>query len=224
MAKFPIIRVTKSGRRYFILHGKKVYIKSKLTKKEIALIYKLLSKNRRRLTQGKSKISNVINIRNTAINRPEKPFPSFVQPPAQVMVRGSNARDQDLLNKLINDLNKKLPMGPSDKGEQKTDKGEQKSDKGEQKTDPESKTNPKSPQLMDLSLKERLELLNYDPVFQQLLSEEVNIDDPRYRQLAIKYGVEDAYNKKLAELRSYAEEEVKNIKRRYSSEYSQPTQ
>jgi len=42
---YPKIYVSKSGKRYFVVNERKVYINSKLTKKEIMSIYNLLKKN-----------------------------------------------------------------------------------------------------------------------------------------------------------------------------------
>ena len=44
MAKLPVVLVSKSGKRYFVVNGRKVYIESKMTKKEIIAIYRLLLK------------------------------------------------------------------------------------------------------------------------------------------------------------------------------------
>ncbi len=41
----PEIKKTKSGKHYFVVNGRKVYINSKMTKKQISGIYKLLVKN-----------------------------------------------------------------------------------------------------------------------------------------------------------------------------------
>ena len=45
MAKRPEVLITKSGKRYFIVNKRKIYIESKMTKKEIISIYRLLLKH-----------------------------------------------------------------------------------------------------------------------------------------------------------------------------------
>ena len=43
--KYPIVHITKSGKRYFVVHERKIYISRKMSQKEIYIIYKLLLKN-----------------------------------------------------------------------------------------------------------------------------------------------------------------------------------
>ena len=54
----PKIHVTEKGKRYFIVNGKRVYVNSKLTRKELSSLYKLLKK---KIISSKNK-----TIRNTA--------------------------------------------------------------------------------------------------------------------------------------------------------------
>ena len=44
MAKLPAVKVTKNGKHYFLVNGRKVFIESNMTKREMMSIYKLLLK------------------------------------------------------------------------------------------------------------------------------------------------------------------------------------
>ena len=104
------IHRTKSGKRYFIANGRKVFINSKLTKREKLQIYKLLLKN----VKHKKHNGTVINM-NTQSRRPSrrnqsKPFQSTIDPATRVTTSSGNPKDsgdKDIINSLINDRNKR---------------------------------------------------------------------------------------------------------------------
>lgn len=112
MARLPKIHVTKKGKKYFIFDGRKVYINSKLTKREIGLIYKLLQKH-----LAVSTNQGIININNQQARRinsrlrktKEKPFVSTIDEARRVSVSSGHPKDsgdKDLINSLKNELNK----------------------------------------------------------------------------------------------------------------------
>ena len=236
MAKFPIIRVTKSGKRYFILHGKKIYIKSTLTKQEIASIYKLLSKN---IKPRRAKTSPIINInipRRTRKTKTGKPL--IVDRSNKVTVVSGKNKDTgeaDLLNSLINkashlinQVDKSKLNRPSDRAESKDLSKPDPSDSktGPSKPGPSDKVELKTtgpglpPGLidpgLDLSKKGRIALLLKSPIFQQLKLDKVPLDDPRYKQLAIQFDLEDVNEKKLVKLRRQVEERTKKFAKTFN--------
>ena len=58
MAKLPAVKVTKNGKHYFLVNGRKVFIESNMTKREMMSIYKLLLK---KVRPKKSTTKNVNN-------------------------------------------------------------------------------------------------------------------------------------------------------------------
>ena len=58
MAKLPSVKVTKNGKHYFLVNGRKVFIESNMTKREMMSIYKLLLK---KVRPKKSTTKNVNN-------------------------------------------------------------------------------------------------------------------------------------------------------------------
>ena len=103
MAKLPIVLVSKSGKRYFVVNGRKVYIESKMTKKEIIAIYRLLLK---KALKKKRRKPTVTTRKKRKVGH-DKPFMSMIDPSNRVTVSGKDSGDKDMINKLIND-NKKL--------------------------------------------------------------------------------------------------------------------
>src|SRR5689334_21587768 len=96
MVKYPIVKVSKSGIRYFVVHGRKVIIESNMTKGEIASIYKVLLKSipkKRRhatiLNNSSAIIKQYINTeprRKTRRYTRNKPFVSSIDPLNRVIV------------------------------------------------------------------------------------------------------------------------------------------
>jgi len=96
----PTIHKTKSGKKYFIVHGRKIIINSKLTKREILQIYKLLLKNVKKQKQSRS--------RRRSKKQKSKTFKSTIDEANRVSSSSGPAKDsgdKDLINKLINDAN-----------------------------------------------------------------------------------------------------------------------
>lgn len=174
MANFPKIHVTKSGKRYFVVKGRKVYITAKMTKREITRIYKLLKKN----VGKKTKVTKATNINKASavikqyINTPRtrskakpKARPSTIDPEKRVTTSSGDARhpkdsgDKDLINSLINKLN-----GSANK----------------------------PTQLIDYSVEGRLLQLQKDPDFLRL-QQNPNAPEDDFVRLAEKYGLLDYY-------------------------------
>ena len=105
MAKLPIVLISKSGKRYFVVNGRKVYIESKMTKKEIIAIYRLLLK--KALKKKRRKPTVTIRKKKKVGHDYDKPFVSMIDPSNRVTVSGKDSGDKDMINKLIND-NKKI--------------------------------------------------------------------------------------------------------------------
>ncbi len=99
-SKGPKIHISKTGRKYFIVHDKKVYIDADMVRKEINKIYKLLKKTMKPKRKKK---------RRTRRNKRSeiKPFQSMIDPRFQsTAISGQQARNEDITNSLINKVNK----------------------------------------------------------------------------------------------------------------------
>ena len=123
MGQTPTIKTTKTGKRYFVVNGRKVFITKKMTNKEISSIYRLLKK-RTSLFKTNPNNSNKISIkidnsartqtqkarfRNRSKKNSKSNFVSTIDPANRVTTTsGVNALDQDLLNSSINKTNKSL--------------------------------------------------------------------------------------------------------------------
>ena len=113
----PKLYVTKTGKKYFLVNKKRVFISSKLSKKEITSIYRILMKQDKKKkknyhTNNSSKA--VINITNAAPSsrrraRRSKASKSTSNEGNKVSVSGGDPKDsgdKDLINSLINENNK----------------------------------------------------------------------------------------------------------------------
>src|SRR5690606_13336368 len=110
----PKILKTKSGKRYFVIRGRKIFLNGKMSKKEISSLYKLgktkMKKRNRRTKQhvNSNKAYAVININKK--QSPIDPRNRFLlggPAPNQVTLHSSSG-NQDLTNSLINKLSKNL--------------------------------------------------------------------------------------------------------------------
>jgi len=175
MAKFPKIYVTKSGKRYFVVNGRKVYINSQMTKREIYSIYRLLHKTVRKKRNKKPKATNVntasavikqyINTPRTRTKTKPKTRPSTITG-NRVTTSGDSRNPKDSGDKdLINSLQNKL-LGLTNKL--------------------------KDPPLIDYSEEGRLSLLKKDPEFLSLLQNPSATED-EFVRLAEKYGLLHLY-------------------------------
>lgn len=108
------IYVSESGRKYFVINGKKIYINTKMSKKEILSVYKALKKNMRvKKPQVTNSAKAVVNIhqaprRRRRVNK--KAFQSTIDEKNRVSVSGSTEQrhpkdsgKEDEINKLINE-------------------------------------------------------------------------------------------------------------------------
>src|SRR5689334_5901879 len=100
----PKINVTKTGKRYFVVNGRKVYITSDMTKREVTTIYKLLLKSvpkpKRKVTFSNSNVINqYINSeprRRRRRTKPKpKPFDSTITDANRVTASNSNRAPKD---------------------------------------------------------------------------------------------------------------------------------
>ncbi len=120
MGSLPKINVTKSGKRYFKVNGRKIYIQAGVTRKQILSIYKALQKTIKTKTVNTNKASAVVNINNGPSRRSNRrrryvKFNSTINPLNRVSVSGSDhhpkdSGDKDLINKLINEKQKDNQM------------------------------------------------------------------------------------------------------------------
>ena len=93
----PKIHVTKSGKRYFVVSGRKIYVTSDLTKKQITSIYKLLLKSVPKPRKDRYTNTNVINQyigqeprrRRRRAKPKQKPFVSTITDANRVTTSGS---------------------------------------------------------------------------------------------------------------------------------------
>lgn len=126
MGKKPILNVTKSGKRYFIVNGRKIFIKSHMTKDEVLAIYKLLKKSGPIKRKKKIRATNV-NQASAVINQYVSPQRrrrkrdanvTGINPLNRVSVSSGESRhpkdsgDKDLINSLINTVNKTQSQTP----------------------------------------------------------------------------------------------------------------
>ena len=73
----PVIYLTKTGKKYFVVNGKRIFIDANMTKKEVTAIYKVLkkkfrSKKQKTQSQIKNTAKAVVNITNPASRRRKK--------------------------------------------------------------------------------------------------------------------------------------------------------
>lgn len=101
--KLPQIKVTKKGRKYFTVAGKKIFINASMSKKQISSIYRLLLKAAPRMKVKKGIVNTNTNLILTTPTRSLPPQKSVQFNPAPIIIR-ENAND-DKLNQLSNQLN-----------------------------------------------------------------------------------------------------------------------
>ena len=137
----PIIHVTQSGKRYFNVNGRKIYIERGVSQKTITKIYKTLQKSvkpkKAKLmyipasNKASAVIKQYINThpitrrrrrRNHKKKSKSKEFQSSLNDSNRVSSsRSSHSKDSgdnDLVNKTINDFNKKLEEEKKKKDEE----------------------------------------------------------------------------------------------------------
>ncbi len=127
MTKLPVLKVSKNGKRYFVVNGRKVFIEAKMTKPEIIAIYKVLLKNvpSKRVNKNVNKATAVI--KQYISNQParkrrhntqkkkkddDKPFVSTIDEANRVSKSSGNSGqhpkdsgNEDKINSLTNKLN-----------------------------------------------------------------------------------------------------------------------
>ena len=88
------VYVSQSGKKYFVINGEKIYINTRLSKKEIMKIYNLLKKNMKITNSAKA----VVNIHNAAPTKrrkrrvvTKKPFVSSINEANKISASGSTA-------------------------------------------------------------------------------------------------------------------------------------
>ena len=120
MANLPKFYRSNAGMRYFVVNGRKVFIEPGVSKKQILSIYKTLKKTikiKKRKPKTKQSAQTVININNepkrrnrSNRNRKYVKFGSTINPLIQSVSSGftKDSGDIDLVNKSINEFNKKL--------------------------------------------------------------------------------------------------------------------
>jgi len=115
----PKIYRTKSGKKYFVINGRKVFVSSKLSTKEILAIYKILARNvkktKKREATNVNKATAIVNITHPTRRRRKAtntPSTSTIDPAHRVSTSGpvqhpKDSGNKDLINGLINDTNAK---------------------------------------------------------------------------------------------------------------------
>ena len=73
MSQLPKIYITPTGKHYFKVNGKRVYINSKISKREIGYVYKLLKKSIKNKNVNTAKA--IVNIHQEAPKRRRKRVP-----------------------------------------------------------------------------------------------------------------------------------------------------
>ena len=103
----PTIYTSKSGKKYFIINKKRIFLNAKLTNKEVLTIYKLL-KQKLRNKKTNNKVTNsakaVINITNPPSKRRMTTRKNKAVPhgPNIVTVTSGKSNDEDIINSLTN--------------------------------------------------------------------------------------------------------------------------
>ena len=64
MGHLPKIHLTSAGKKYFKVNGRRIYIESGVTRKQVLSIYKALQKTIKPKTNNINKASAVVNINN----------------------------------------------------------------------------------------------------------------------------------------------------------------
>ena len=162
MPKVPKIYVTKTGKKYFIINGQKIFFSLKLKKREVIAIHKFLSKSipKQRKTVSPShttKASAVVNIHNEPTrsksqrSTKKKAAESTIDPKFRVVSNShpKDSGDKDVINSLTNKLNnftQKPPDNPK----------------------PKPPDNPETPLMIDFSEEARIRALQQDPEYIRL--------------------------------------------------------
>lgn len=197
MPPLPTIHKTKTGRKYFIVNGRKFIISSRLTKREISHIYKLLQKKTK--NKGTS-VRNTITINNqtgrTTRRNPQKqketPFHSTIDPSMRVIATSGNSGDSDLINSLVNTVNEQKDLLKQLR--EKLAPPEQPAPA--QPAPPiQSLPEPKQPlTIVDYSDKARQLALQADPLFIEHINSDEEFPEDIKKYLLKRYGF--SYNKK----------------------------
>lgn len=109
----PAIHKTESGKKYFMVNGKRVYLKSKLSKRELMKVYQLL---RRKIKIKKATNMNtakaIVNINNpaTTTRRRRRNKVIKINPivPTQGLIMSTSSKNEDKTNSLLNKQQKEL--------------------------------------------------------------------------------------------------------------------
>ena len=113
----PTIHITKSGKQYFVVSGRKIFIEPGVGQKTITKIYNSLRKKtkpRKKIAVNMNRASAVVNINQTAPRRRRRRLyakrdSAFGNKPTTITTSSGNPKDssnQDHINKLINENNK----------------------------------------------------------------------------------------------------------------------
>src|SRR5436190_1084357 len=105
----PVIYMTKSGKEYFIVNKERIFVDKRMTKKEIAAIYKLLKRKLKRKSKSSQVVNSakaIVNINNPAPkrrrrNKKNEPFVSTLNDGNRVTTSGRDPKDsgdKDLIN------------------------------------------------------------------------------------------------------------------------------
>ena len=206
-----IIHVRESGKRYFNVNGRKIYIERGVSQKTITKIYKTLQKSVKpkkaklmyipAFNKASAVIKQYINThpitrrrrRNHKKKSKSEEFQSSLNDSNRVSSSGSShpkdSGDNDLVNKTINDFNKKLE-------EEKRKKDEEEKNQDQNFVVPYSGQQPRRMQRNyphGYSTQERMQELNYDPRYRRLINM-LNPPQDEMDNVLIDHLLLDLYN------------------------------
>ena len=121
MDHLPKIHVTSTGKKYFNVNDRRIYIASGVTRKQILSIYKALQKPKNNTNKTRNSAHAVVNINNGPTHRSKRQrryvkFTSTIDPllrstaTSGSVTHPKDSGDKDLLNKLLNEVSGKLML------------------------------------------------------------------------------------------------------------------
>ncbi len=202
MAKLPKIKKTKTGRKYFTVNGRRIYIETGVTRKQIEAIYKTLLKA---VPHSVNKSQVVVNVgqqnaprrRRRRANAKTGPFESTINPLFRSTATSGNPKDsgdKDLLNKQANEINK-ITEGLKAQGIIPDPRINVPDPQGNQAIVPYTRNALNNPIVMTEAYRTKRFLA--DPLFQQY--RQLGNFSPEMRELARLYGLEHRYDEKKKE-------------------------
>lgn len=191
MGKLPIINVTKTGKRYFVVNGRKIFIESKMTKKEISGIYKVLLKS----VPVKKKKTKAVK-QATNINKATAIIKQYINEPPK---RRKRKKKSKTFKSTLNDSNRVTTSSSGDDSKKSNNEDVINSLKNQL-----NKEKDKPLPLIDYSVEGRILLLTQDPEYTRL-SQYDNPPLADANRLLVKYDLADYYKEQMQQNRKHSQ-------------------